>query len=79
MLICDAKWILHPRVHCTMKWKKHGDFETILIVVHPLPLPLQHSTLFLAIHFPLCCCHANIPGDGVVMTTEWEEKSADVW
>lgn len=46
--------------------------------LHPQNNPLYKLCSSSSIHLLLHCCHANIPGDGVVMATEQEGRSADV-
>lgn len=58
----------------------------LLLLLHPSP---PHPPPYLVLSFPSLlsllpllssrCCHANFPGDSVVMDTERQGRSADVW
>lgn len=52
----------------------------ILFLPRLLPPPISYLALTFPSLFSLRrCCHANFPGDGVVMDTERQGRSADVW
>lgn len=50
-------------------------FNTPASSLPPFPSTLLLSSTLIA----AACCHANFPGDSVVMDTGRQGKSADVW